>query len=76
MHTREIGQVRRYQSGSDYCRLGYVFIQRYYEPTLFRPFVEIRVYSSARQPPDSGWMCDDVLLRGEVTQGLWVKYPG
>lgn len=64
------GQVWCYQGGSDYYRLGYVFIQRYYEPTLFRPFVEIRVYSSAGQPPDSGWMCDDELLRGEATRGL------
>jgi len=63
-------QVWCYQGGSDYYRLGYVFIQRYYEPTLFRPFVEIRVYSSAGQPPDSGWMCDDELLRGEATRGL------
>jgi len=39
----ERGQVWRYQGGSDYYRLGYVFIQRYYEPTLFKPFVEIRV---------------------------------
>jgi hypothetical protein len=39
-------------------------------PTLFKPFVEIRVYSSAGQPPDSGWMCDDELLRGEATRGL------
>jgi hypothetical protein len=66
----ERGQVWCYQGGSDYYRLGYVFIQRYYEPTLFRPFVEIRVYSSAGQPPDSGWMCDDELLRGEATRGL------
>ncbi|MFC2055147.1 hypothetical protein ACFLV7_12775 [Chloroflexota bacterium] len=64
------GQVWCYQGGSDYYRLGYIFIQRYYEPTLFRPFVEIRVYSSARLPPDSGWMCDDELLRGEDTLGL------
>jgi len=64
------GQVWCYQGGSDYYRLGYVFIQRYYKPTLFRPFVEIRVYSSAGQPPDSGWMCDDELLRGEATRGL------
>jgi hypothetical protein len=64
------GQVWCYQGESDYYRLGYVFIQRYYEPTLFKPFVEIRVYSSAGQPPDSGWMCDDELLRGEATRGL------
>jgi hypothetical protein len=70
MHTREIGQVRRYQVGSDYYWLGYVFIQRYYEPTSCKQFVEIRVYSSAGQPPDSGWMCDDELLRGEATRGL------
>ena len=50
--------------------LGYIFIQRFFEPTLFRLFVEIRVYSSTGQPPDSGWMCDDVLLRGETTRGL------
>ena len=64
------GQVWCYQGGPDYYRLGYVFIQRYYEPTLFKPFVEIRVYSSAGQPPDTGWMCDDELLRGEATGGL------
>jgi len=66
----ERDQVWRYQVGFDYYPLGYVFIQRYYEPTLFKPFAEIRVYSSAVQLPDSGWMCDDALLRGEATQGL------
>jgi len=66
----EFGQVWCYQGESAYYRLGYVLIQRYYEPTLFRPLVEIRVYSSAGQPPDSGWMCDDELLRGEATRGL------
>jgi len=32
-------QVWCYQCGSDYYRLGYVFIQRYYKPTLSKPFV-------------------------------------
>jgi hypothetical protein len=73
MHTRERGQVWRYQGGAYYYWLGYVFIQRYYEPTLFRPFVEIRVYSSAGRLPDSGWMCDDELLRGRATRGLLEK---
>jgi hypothetical protein len=63
-------QVWCYQGGGDYYRLGYVFYLRYYGPTLPDPYYGIKTHSSAGQPPDGPWVCDDELKRVEVTAGL------
>ena len=63
-------QVWCYQSDSDYYRLGYVFIQRYYEHTLFDPYYAIKIPASAGDLPDGSWMCDQELEQAKKTGGL------
>lgn len=64
------GQVWCYQSGQDYYRLGYVFFQRYYRPTIPDPLSEIRIVASAGEPPPGEWMCDAELEKYLPTLGL------
>lgn len=68
------GQVWCYQSGPGYYRLGYVFFQRYFEypddTPFWEPYYEIKVASSAGQPPAGEWMCDQELRLFKQHGGL------
>ena len=63
-------QVWCYQSGPEYYRLGYVFIQRYYGPSFPDPHFEIKLHASEGDPPEAGWMCDQELEQAKQTRGL------
>ena len=63
-------QVWCYQGDQSYYRLGYVFIQRYYQPTLFEPYYAIKIHSSAGEIPSGSWMCDQELEQAHMTGGL------
>jgi hypothetical protein len=63
-------QVWCYQGHQSYYRLGYVFIQRYYQPTLFEPYYAIKIHSSAGEIPAGSWMCDQELEQAHLTGGL------
>lgn len=63
-------QIWCYQGGPDYYRLGYVYYQRYYDPTFPDPYAEIKIHAAAGQPPPGSWVCDRELERVELTGGL------
>jgi hypothetical protein len=68
------GQVWCYQSGEDYYRLGYVIFERYHQyaddTPFWEPYYEIKVPSSAGQPPGTAWMCDEELENFKQNGGL------
>lgn len=68
------GQVWCYQSGEDYYRLGYVIYERYHQyadvTPFWEPYYEIKVSSSAGQPPGTAWMCDEELENFKQNGGL------
>lgn len=69
------GQVWCYQSGPNGFRLGYAFLQRYYDwgdgvTPFYEPYFAIKTPIVVGEPPQGWWMCDTELEQLKIHYGL------
>lgn len=69
------GQVWCYQAGADGFRVGYAYLQRYYDwgdgiTPFYEPYFAIITPIAVGQPPQGSWMCDKELQQLRIHFGL------